>query len=220
MGKVASFALKVVIVAGLVLLVSILAANWYIHFSQPSYQMYMYTIRIHNAPSYGGSPRAAFLFPLLMTDDETEIFPEEELQHKTFGDWKSVFVMTDHGKMIALQPIDRNFTDVTARFSMERVVEDGGITSDELYLSPPRNASGGASSSPRSGQCPPHFSTLVYVPEGIQRISERPLPLEIEIEVLVEGGLAGLEYLDDYRLYGSTMVAPDTRRNLNTSKDR
>lgn len=201
MKKISFFILKVVIVSGLVLLVSVLGANWYIHFTQPSYQMYEYTVRIHNASSYGGGPGTDILVPLPMIGGEIEIFPEERVQNKTFGDWKSVLVMTDDGKMLALQSMDAYLTDVSAGFTMARVVDDGRITSDDLSLSPVIDASEKAPDSQGPGQCSPHALTLVYVPESIQPLSDNAPPLGIEIELAVL----------DYRLYGSVTVSADTR---------
>jgi hypothetical protein len=146
-----------------------------------------------------------------MIGGETEIFTEERLQHETFGDWKPVLVMTDDGKMLALQSMDGTFTDVSARFTMARVVEDGGITSDDLSLSPVIHASEEAPDSQGPGQCPARAMTLVYLPESIQPLSDNAPPLEIEMELLVLGSRFGSEYLGDYRLYGSVTVSADTR---------
>ena len=215
MEKISFFILKVVIVSGLVLLVSVLGANWYIHFTQPSYQFYDYTVKIHNASSYGGSPGTDILVPLPMIGGETEIFTEKILEYETFGDWKPVLVMTDDGKMLALQSMDGTFTNVSAEFSSTRIlrgVDDGGITSiDDLSLSPVIHASEEAPSSQTSGQCPAHALSLVYLPESIQPLSDNAPPLEIEMELLVLGSRFGSEYLGDYRLYGSVTVSADTR---------
>lgn len=211
MEKISYFILKVGIVAGLVLLVLVLGANWYIHsdwymhFNPRSYQMYEYTVKIHNASSYGGSPGTDILVPLPMIGGEAEIFTEKILEYETFGDWKPVLVMTDDGKMLALQSMNGTFTNVSAEFISTRILrgeDDGGITSiDDLSLSPVIHASEEAPSSQTSGQCSPHALTLVYVPESIQPLSDNAPPLGIEIELAVL----------DYRLYGSVTVSADTR---------
>lgn len=48
-----------------------------------------------------------------------QIFEDEELQNKSFGDWISTPVVTAEGKMLAFQTRNKNLTDIEARFKKE-----------------------------------------------------------------------------------------------------
>ena len=76
---------------------------------------YGYTINVEGLSNYQPSLITDIIVPLPVRDGH-EVFSNEELQYKSFGDWKSVLVMTPYGKMLAFESIGRNLTDLHAEF--------------------------------------------------------------------------------------------------------
>lgn len=77
---------------------------------------YIYKISVKGLADYSGSLVTDIIVPLPMENGK-QIFTDEELNNKSFGNWTSMLVVSKEGKMIAFQTMDRNLTDIDASFT-------------------------------------------------------------------------------------------------------
>lgn len=76
---------------------------------------YGYSINVEGLSNFQPSLITDIIVPLPVRDGQ-QVFSDEEIQYKSFGDWRSVLVMTPYGKMLAFESIGRNLTDIHAEF--------------------------------------------------------------------------------------------------------
>ncbi len=76
---------------------------------------YIYTISVQGLSNYSGGLGTDIIVPIPMRKGE-QIFNDEEMQNKSFGNWTSMLVVTNEGKMLAFQTRDKNLTNIDARF--------------------------------------------------------------------------------------------------------
>jgi len=80
--------------------------------------IYYYDIEITGLDHYQNIGITDIIVPLPVKDGE-QIFTDEELQYRSFGDWTSLLVMTKEGKMLAFQSTNATLTDIRASFRKE-----------------------------------------------------------------------------------------------------
>lgn len=122
--------------------------------------------------------------------DGRPAFTDDELQYKTFGNWKSVIVVTKFGKMLAFQSVGRNLTDIHAVFYKK--YPDGtvirNITSESL--SPVLPLVHSEYTQPISGpDSSDDFSTIVYIPDTIRPLHGQGDDLTFSLELFADEGM-------------------------------
>jgi len=99
-----------------------------------------YTISVTGLDDYQGLIGDVIIVPLPV-HNEIEVFSDNDLQYKKFGNWTSVLVVTKDGKMLGFQTNSSNLSDIHARFYKSS--NNAGIyTPDDKILMPAINNSG------------------------------------------------------------------------------
>lgn len=130
--------------------------------------VYYYNIEIKGLDNYTSFGVTDIIVPIPMEDSE-QVFPDEELQYKSFGDWKSVLVVTRQGKMLAFQTTKTNLTNINARF--EKYVN---------YSIDAENPLKNALLYPVSNETSVNYTTYVYIdPKMKSKLGNNSITFEI-----------------------------------------
>lgn len=86
---------------------------WYVENEPASYD---YKIMVRGLSNYSGGLANDILVPMPMKDGK-RVFTDDELQYREFDGWKSMIIVSKEGYMLGFQSMDRNLTDINARFS-------------------------------------------------------------------------------------------------------
>ena len=209
MKKTFFFIAKVAILAIIIIFAFIAYSDYYIHNTQPGYYQAKYSITIKNISFY--SPNGFItdiIVPVPRLNGE-DVFSDEDLQGITFGHWKSVLVESEDGKMLALQSIGENLSDISATFETDhRQIGEKRWNAKTLSLTPGTgwisDIKGSQISWIESNN--PHSTTMVLIPENLPPLSENAPPITVALEYLVLGDRTGMYTIDDYRLQGHCEV--------------
>jgi len=209
MKKIFFFIAKVAILALILIFAFIACSDYYIHTTQPGYYQAKYSITIKNISLY--SPNGFItdiIVPVPILNGE-DVFSDEDLQGITFGHWRSVLVESEDGKMLALQSIGTNLSDISATFETDhRQIGEKRWNAKNLSLTPGSDRISGINGSQISWieSNNPHSTTIVLIPENLPPLSGNVPPITVELEYLVLGDRTGIFTIDDYRLQGNCDV--------------
>jgi hypothetical protein len=151
--------------------------------------LYKYSVDIEGLDNYQPGLITDIIVPVPVRDGEP-VFSDDELQDQTFGNWKTVLVVTHYGKMLAFESVGRNLTDIHAVFY--RKYPEGttikNIASESLSPVLP------ASASPYSQPIVVHnplgnYSTLVSIPDTIRPLHAGNDSLVFTIELIAMEGM-------------------------------
>jgi hypothetical protein len=176
---------------------------------------YTYTVNIRGLEQFQPGLVTDIIVPLPVRDGR-QVFTDEELQYKTFGNWKTVLVITPYGKMLAFQSIGRNLTDLHAEFSQKYPEGDRikNITADSLspvlsYTPSPYTQWVYGSGAVRN------YSTIIYVPESLQPLDKTKDTMDVGIELIAMGGMQHSVTDTTYRVTIHEKIPPKAR-NMTT----
>jgi len=176
--------------------------------NSPGY--YMYTIDIKGLENYEPGLITDIIVPLPQRDGQL-VFSDDELQYKTFGNWKSTIVVTKFGKMLAFQSVDRNLTDIHAEFiksSFEGMVIRN-ITQESLSPALPLMHSDYSQSDDGSNSGR-DYSTIVYIPDTIRPLHGSNDFITIVLELNAYEGMQHSISGKAYRVSVSERIPPGT----------
>ena len=151
---------------------------------------YVYKISVKGLADYNSSLVTDVIIPMPMENGK-QIFTDEELNNKSFGNWTSMLVVSKEGKMIAFQTMERNLTDIEASFSKRINYSEGVIDVKDLY--PVSN------SSPSNytmwldgGNNFTTYTSYVYIDQNIMPIKEAGnITVNVELTIF-EGEFRGI----------------------------
>jgi hypothetical protein len=151
---------------------------------------YTYVIRIEGLQNYQPTLITDIIIPIPDTGEEGPGFTDEDFQYQTFGDWRSMLVMTPYGKMLAFESIGRNLTDINAIFTK---AYDGGIRIEDINRSSfqpvlPVKASGYTQwiDGKDSGL---DYSTIVYIPDSIHPLRAGNANISFSLDLTASEGM-------------------------------
>jgi len=212
MKKTFFFVAKVAILAIIIIFAFIAYSDYCIHNTQPGYYQAKYSITIKNISFY--SPKGFItdiIVPVPKLNGE-DVFSDEDLHGITFGHWKSVLVKSEDGKMLALQSIGVNLSDISATFETNhRQIGERRWNAKNLSLTPSTGRISGINRSQITWIEPnnSHSTTIVLIPDNLPPLSENAPLITVELEYLVLGDRTGMYTIDDYRLQGHCEVPLD-----------
>lgn len=149
--------------------------------------IYDYTISVKGLDNYTSFGATDIIVPIPMKNNE-QVFSDDELQYKSFGDWKSVLVVTKEGKMLAFQTTNTNLTNINASF--KKFVNYGINIENPLKE---------ALLYPASNETSVNYTTYVYIDPKIQtQLSNSSITFEITLYGGGEG--AHSKRIDKYRV--------------------
>ncbi|WP_428367940.1 hypothetical protein [Methanoregula sp.] len=177
--------------------------------NNPGY--YKYTIDIDGLEQFQTGLVTDIIIPLPVRDSQ-QVFTDEELQYQSFGNWKSVLVMTPYGKMLAFQSIGRNLTDLHAEFSHKYPDGDRikNITSDSLSPVLPYTSSPYTQWVYGSGSVQ-NYSTIIYIPDSLQPRDKVNDKMAVRIELIANGGMQHSVTDTTYRVTIQENIPPVAR---------
>jgi hypothetical protein len=151
--------------------------------------LYRYSVDVEGLESYQPSLITDIIVPIPERNGQP-VFSDDELQYQTFGDWKSIIVVTKVGKMLAFQSIGRNLTNIHAVFYKK--YPDGviirNITAESLSPALPLVLS--QYTERISGSDPKRdFSTIVYIPDTIRSLHGQDDFITFNLELLADEGM-------------------------------
>lgn len=205
MKKFFFFIAKVAICGVIIISIFIACSDYYIHNTQPGCYQSQYSLTIRNVSYYAADGFITdIIVPIPYLKGEN-VFSENDLQGRAFGDWKSVLVESEDGRMLALQLVGTNLSDVTATFETgcQRIGEKRWDAKD-LALMPVASRSRGINNSPLSiieseGS---HSTTIIFNPKNLLPLTENAPPITVDLEFIVLGDRTGLDHIDNYRIMG------------------
>jgi len=197
------------VVTGILMISLILFGIAWIN-SNPGY--YRYAVTIDGLSNYTGEPVTDIIVPMPMRGGNL-VFSEEELQYKQFGNWKSVIVVTPHGKMLAFQSLGANLTDIYAEFFK-------GFDPGELRLTNLQNESlsplmsGGQDTPVRwnsSTQVRSNCTSVLFLPEDLVPLNVNATDIDVNLELTVSEGIHHSISGDTFRMSILEHIPPDIR---------
>ncbi|AGB03013.1 hypothetical protein [Methanoregula formicica] len=206
MKKFFFFLTKITICVVIIIVVFIAGSDWYIHVNQPGYYQSQYSINIRNLSYYSTDGFITDIIVPIPQLNHEDVFFDESMQGQTFGNWKSVLVATDDGKMLALQSTGNNLSDISASFVTDyRRIGTTRWEINDLSLIPVIEQPDNNGMSQFS-----HSTTIVYIPRKFSSIhEENSPPITVDIEYIVFGDRTGSDYIDDYQLQGTIVIPED-----------
>jgi len=162
---------------------------WGISYINNSPGLYKYTVDIGGLNNYQPGLITDVIVPLPVRDDQ-QVFADDKLQYQTFGNWKTVLVVTKYGKMLAFESVGRNLTDIHAEFyrkypegtRIENITRESFSPVLPLVSSPySRNVEGNIPTR--------DYSTIVYVPDTIQPLHPETDFLTFNLELIATEGM-------------------------------
>lgn len=151
---------------------------------------YTYIVDIEGLQNYQPTLVTDIIIPIPGTSEERPGFTDDDFQYKTFGDWRSMLVMTPYGKMLAFESIGRNLTDIHAIFSKtysEGIrIENFTLVSFSLLL--PFTESDYTQWV--DGKDPVRdYSTIIYIPDSISPLSAENANITFSLDLGASEGM-------------------------------
>lgn len=172
---------------------------------------YKYTIDVQGLDMFTSGLVTDIIVPIPYRNGQQEI-SDLDLQYKTFGDWKSMLVVTPYGKMLAFEKLGENLTDIHAEFytsysdgiTIENITEDS--FSPVLLYTP----------SPYTQwitlKDPTHdYSTIIYVPASVQPLQSEFGEIHLNLELDAFEGMQHSMVGKGYRVVIKEVIPPDAR---------
>jgi len=158
---------------------------WYIENEQAGYD---YKITVSGLDNYSGVLANDILVPMPVKDDR-RVFSDEELQYQEFDGWKSMITVTKEGYMLGFQTMDKNLTDINARFSKH-------LNNSEIIRDPINNTLSPISSSissnntifPDGYNSSNTYSTYVYIDQSIAHVNDKNGTIQFNLELTASEG--------------------------------
>lgn len=178
--------------------------------SNPGY--YRYVVMVDGLSNYTGELATDIIVPMPMRDGNL-VFSEEELQYKQFGNWKSVIVVTPHGKMLAFQSVGANLTDIHAEFF--KSFDPGALRLTDLQnetlsplMSEGLDASAGWNSGTQEGS---RYTSVLFFPEDLVPLNTNATDIVVNLELSVSEGIHHSISGDTFRMRILERIPPDIR---------
>ena len=193
-----------------IIIVFILAWIGGIAYINNSPGLYKYTVDIQGLENYEPSMITDIIVPMPQRDGKP-VFNDDDVQYQTFGNWKSIIVVTRVGKMLAFQSVGRNLTSIHAEFYKKypegTVIQN--ITSESLSPVLPRVDSGYTQwlGEPDFDH---DYSTLIYIPRTIRPLHSQGDSLVISLELIASEGLQHSISGKTYQVVVSERIPPGT----------
>jgi len=170
--------------------------------------LYKYSVDVEGLDNYQPSLITDIIVPIPQRDGQP-VFSDEELQYRTFGDWKSIIVVTKVGKMLAFQSVGRNLTDIHAVFYKK--IPEGtairNITAESISPALPYVPSPYIQRI--SGTDPAKdYSTVVYIPDTIQPLHGSEDSIIFNLELFADEGMQHSIQGNVYRVKVSERIPP------------
>lgn len=179
------------LIAGFIFMVILFTVIWVIGigYINNSPGLYKYTVDVEGLEDFQPSLITDIIVPLPVRDGQP-LFDDDELQYQTFGEWKTVLVVTQYGKMLAFQSVGRNVTNIHAEFYQK--YPEGfrirNITQETFSPVLPLADSPYSRNSP--GNDPAHeYSTIVYIPDTIRPLHPDTDTISFTLELTVSEGM-------------------------------
>jgi hypothetical protein len=159
--------------------------------------VYDYKICVSGLSYYSGWLANDILVPMPMKDGK-RAFTDDELQYREFEGWKSMIAVTKEGYMLGFQTINRNLTDINARFS-KRLNGSESIKSP-VILSPVSNITRSNYTIFLDGYSNSNaYTTYVYVDQNVVPLKDENGTIKFNLELTAfEGRFRGV-YGNKYR---------------------
>lgn len=205
MKKFFFFIAKVAICVVILVLTFIACSDYYIHNTQPGYYQSQYSITIRNLSYYSADGFITdIIVPIPYLNGE-KVFSDDDLQGIVFERWKSVLVESEDGRMLALQSVGTNLSDISATFETGRdQIGERRWNAKNLTLMPVASRSRGINNSQISfiESQDPHSITVILNPENLRPLTDKSPPITVDLEFVVLGDRIGLDHIDNYRISG------------------
>lgn len=204
------FPFAVAIVGAIVLLVVVIFAGSALIHDMPA--TFTYTVSINGLDRYNGGLASDILVPMPMINGE-QVFSDDELQYRQFGQWKSMLVVTPLGKMIAFQTLDQNLTNIRAQWFRQTKGEKHTIDISSPLLFPKINQTlNNSGLDSGNGWSDFGYTSNVYVENAIQPLDKNNDTISFDLTFSVsEGSYLGF-FGNAYRARVSEEVAPGKTR--------
>jgi hypothetical protein len=188
------------------LIIAMFAASVYLNNNPGAYG---YTIHVEGLSGYEPGLITDIIVPLPMRDGQ-QVFNDEDLQYKSFGQWKSVLVMTPYGKMLAFESVGRNLTDIQAEFFRgyppEMRIEN--ITSESLSPVLPFAPSDYTQWVYGKDHA---FSTIVFIPDSIRPLTPGRGDITFELQLDAFEGMLHSIRGKSYQVLVKEVIPPGVR---------
>ena len=196
------------IAVSIIILIFIGIAFFGIGYINNSPGLYKYSVDIEGLDNYQPSLITDVIVPIPERNGQP-VFSDDELQYQTFGDWKSIIVVTKVGRMLAFQSVSRNLTDIHAVFYKK--YPDGtairNITAESVSPALPLATS--PYTQRISGSAPAKdFSTIVYIPDTIRPLHGGGEPITFNLELFADEGMQHSVQGTVYRVRVSERIPP------------
>jgi hypothetical protein len=201
----------IVIIAAFVVLLPLFGASWIN--SNPGF--YEYKISTEGLSQYQGGLITDIIVPMPMRDGSL-VFSEEELQNQQFGNWKSVIVVTPHGKMLAFQSTDGDLTDIDADFFKKFDPGELAVTDirDES-LSPLIRENSDESKEWNSGtENRSEYVSIIFLPEDLVPLNANATDIVVNLELTISEGLNHSILGDTFRVTILERIPPEIRGEI------
>lgn len=151
---------------------------------------YDYRISVQGLSNYSGSLVADIIVPIPMRNGE-QIFTDEEMQNKSFGNWTSILVVTRQGKMLAFQTRDENLTNIDARFrkDVNYSIDIRDIMQDVLLYPVSGDVAANYTIWVYSDKNVQNYTTYIYIDKNIQPAKGENNIISFNLELTVRGGM-------------------------------
>jgi hypothetical protein len=170
--------------------------------------LYRYTVDIRGLENYESGYITDIIVPLPVRDGQS-VFTDDELQYKTFGNWKSLIIVTKFGKMLAFQNVGGNLTRIHATFSKKypggTVIRN--ITQESLSPVLPLVHSDYSLLDPGSDSRR-DYSSIVYIPDTIKPLHGGSDYLNVSLELFADEGMQHSISGNVYKVQISERIPP------------
>lgn len=171
-----SFFAKIIVVMSVLCVILAIVGNIIIHYPLVS-GYYDYSIKITGLSDYQGDSVTQIVVPIPSLEG-VSIISDEQFQHKTYGNWTSLLVVTEHGKMLAFQSIATNLTDLNACFAKEiRKYPTADEINGDLFVPTGRSL---LRTENTTGNC-----TYIIIPDALQPLSNTSRPITVYVNLTI-----------------------------------
>jgi len=174
--------------------------------NMPGY--YEYTVSVRGLNNYQSGTITDIIVPLPMRDGK-DVFSDDELQYKKFGDWTSLLVMTGSGKMLAFQTTERNLTNIEAKFFRQYPdgIEIRNVLNESLF---PVLAMNEVSDSPQE-KTSREFISKIYLNNATLPYDRSRPPVTFDLILTMNGGMIHSVRQGSYQVSILETVPHETR---------
>ncbi|MFA4878096.1 MAG: hypothetical protein WC586_11855 [Methanoregula sp.] len=200
-----------ILIVGIIAFIVVISLVWFfgIVYINNSPGVYKYTVDIEGLENYEPSLITDIIVPLPVRGDQP-VFSDDELQYRTFGNWKTVLVMTRYGKMLAFESVGRNLTDIHAEF-YQKYPEGTWIENiTRESFSPVLPLSPSAYTGNTNGNDPAHaYSTIIYIPDTIRPLHPETDSLIFDLKLVASEGMQHSRVGRTYQVAILEKIPPD-----------